>query len=90
MRVKTDGEFYSYSKVLNNDEIDKLISIVDNNINNCIKNIEEGNFNINPKAIDNKNIGCNYCKFKDICFMSHKDIVNLKKYENLSFLGGEE
>lgn len=90
MRVKTDGEFYNYSKVLNNDEIDKLISIVDNNINDCIHNIEEGNFNINPKAIDNKNIGCNYCKFKDICFMSHKDIVNLKKFEDLSFLGGEE
>lgn len=90
MRVKTDGDFYSYSKVLNNDEINKLISIVDNNINECIHNIEEGNFNINPKAIDNKNIGCNYCKFKDICFMSHKDIVNLKKYEDLSFLGGEE
>ena len=90
MRVKTDGEFYSYSKVLTNDEIDKLISIVDNNINECIHNIEEGNFTINPKAIDNKNIGCNYCKFKDICFMSHKDVVNLKHYEDLSFLGGEE
>lgn len=90
MRVKTDGEFYSYSKVLNNEEIDKLISIVDNNINECIHNIEEGNFQINPKAIDNKNIGCNWCKFKDICFMSHKDQVNLKKYEDLSFLGGEE
>ena len=90
MRVKTDGEFYSYSKVLSNDEIDKLIEIVDNNINNCIHNIEGCNFNINPKAIDNKNIGCNYCKFKDICFMSHKDIINLKKYEDLSFLGGDE
>ena len=90
MKVKTDGDFYNYSKVLTNKEIDKLISIVDNNINNCIKNIEKGNFDINPKAIDNKNIGCNYCKFKDICFMSHKDIINLKKYEDLSFLGGEE
>ena len=90
MKVKTDGEFYNYAKVLSNDEIDKLINIVDNNINNCIKNIEEANFAINPKAIDNKNIGCNYCKFKDICFMSHKDITNLKKYEDLSFLGGEE
>ena len=90
MKVKTDGDFYYYSKVLTNDEIDKLIDIVDNNINECIHNIEEGNFTINPKEIDNKNIGCNYCKFKDICFMSHKDIVNLKKYEDLSFLGGEE
>ncbi len=90
MKIKTDGEFYNYAKVLSNDEIDKLINIVDNNINNCIKNIEEANFTINPKAIDNKNIGCNYCKFKDICFMSHKDIINLKKYEDLSFLGGEE
>lgn len=90
MRVKADGEFYSYSKALNNSEIDELIKIVDKNINDCIKNIEEGNFNINPKSIDNKNIGCNYCKFKDICFMSHKDIVALKKYEDLSFLGGEK
>ncbi|MBQ9318765.1 MAG: PD-(D/E)XK nuclease family protein [Bacilli bacterium] len=90
MRVKTDGEFYNYSKVLTNDEINNLIKLVDDKIDECIKNIEQGNFNINPKVIDNENVGCLYCKFKDICFMSHKDIVHLKKYEDLSFLGGEE
>ena len=89
MRVKTDGEFYSYSKVLTNKEIDNLINIVDEKIDECIKNIEEGKFDINPKLADNKNVGCKWCKFKDICFVSKKDEVILKRYEDLSFLGGD-
>ena len=90
MRVKSDGEFYSYSKVLTNHQIDELINIVDRKIDECITNIEKGDFVINPKSIENKNIGCKYCKFQDICFMSNKDIVELKKYNDLSFLGGED
>ena len=29
------------------------------------------------------------CKFKDICYMTEKDIVRLKDIDNLDFLGGD-
>ena len=34
-------------------------------------------FNINPKQLKGKNIGCEYCKYKDICYMKHDNIEKL-------------
>ena len=47
-------------------------------------------FDINPKKIGNDNLGCEFCKFKDICFRTEKNIVDLKEYKNLEFLGGDD
>ena len=77
LKVKTDGNFYNYSKVLTNDEIEKLIELVEDKIIECIEKIHKGIFDINPKNIDSKNIGCQYCEYKDICFMTNDDIVYL-------------
>ena len=85
MKVSSKG-FYPYSKVIDDDKIDKLINIVDNKIDSAIDDILDGNFEINPKRIANKNLGCEFCKFKDLCYMSEKDIVNLKEYSNLEFI----
>ena len=52
-------------------------------------NILNGNFNINPKRIGDELIGCKYCKFKDLCYKTKKDIVKLEEINNLKFLGGE-
>ena len=91
LKIKSDGNFSSYSKVLNNNQIDEIINMTEKIIDKDIKNILDSKFDINPKKIGfSEDVSCNYCKFKDICFMSHKDIVNLKKFEDLSFLGGEE
>lgn len=79
LRFKSDGSFYSTSKVLSNDEMDKLIITVDKIINDAIKNIIDGEFNINPKVIKGKNIACTYCKFKDICFKTKEDEVVLEE-----------
>lgn len=81
LRVKKDGDFYHYSKVLNNDKINDLIELVEDKILECIDNINKANFSINPKNIDGKDVGCEYCPFSDICFKNNEDIV---------YLGGEE
>ena len=47
-------------------------------------------FDINPKNIGGKNIGCEYCDYKDICFMKNKDIVYLDKKDINEFLNVEE
>ena len=86
MRTKSDGNFYNYAKVLNETEIENLIKLVENKIEEASKNILESNFNINPKQIGFDNIGCEFCKFKDICFKSEKDIIRLKEMDYKEFL----
>lgn len=81
LRFKNDGSFYSTSKVLSNEEMDKLIIVVDEIIDKVIKSIVNGDYEINPKVIKGKNIACEYCKFKDICFVTKEQEL---------VLGGEE
>ena len=49
----------------------------------------KGEFDINPKRIDGELLGCNYCKFQDICYKTEKNIIDLEKNNSLDFLGGE-
>ena len=81
LRFKNDGSFYSTSKVLSNEEMDKLIIVVDEIIDKVIKSIVNGDYEINPKVIKGKNIACEYCKFKDICYVTKEQEL---------VLGGEE
>lgn len=87
---KSSKGFYAYSKVLSDKEMGRIISIVDSKIKEAITNIWEGNFSINPKRIGFEKVGCQYCPYQDICYHTEKDVVNLKEYQNLDFLGGEE
>ena len=87
MRTKSDGDFYSYSKTLNEIEINNLIKLVDKKIEEAAHNILEANFDINPKKINGINIGCEYCTFKDICFKKESDTVYLKEQDYKEFLG---
>jgi len=89
MKMSSKG-FYSYAKVLSKSEIDKLTDIVDKNINNAIDGITNASFDINPKRIGNTNLGCEFCSYKDLCYMNEKNIVNLEEHTNLDFLGCDE
>ena len=93
MKTKNDGEFYHYSKVLSESEIDALINNVDEKINEAATNIINAKFDINPKRIGfskNSNAGCDFCKFKDICFKTDKNYKYLEEPKDLSYLGGDE
>ncbi|MDD3186972.1 MAG: PD-(D/E)XK nuclease family protein [Bacilli bacterium] len=89
MKLKKDNSFYAYSKVLNDSEIEELLKIVDKNINEVIDKINKSDFKINPKRLGKNNVSCTFCKFKDLCYMTNNDIVNLKEYKNLEFLGSD-
>lgn len=90
LKVKNDDTYYATSKVLSNDSINSLITLAANKVSECIDNIVSARFDINPKNIGGKNIGCEYCDYKDICFMKNKDIVYLDKKEINEFLNVEE
>ena len=57
-----------------------------NNIDDAFSNILSANFDINPKRIGKNNVGCAFCKYKDICFMKEEDVVELEEHTNLDFL----
>lgn len=86
----TQKGFYSYSKVVNDITINKLVSLTEKKIKDSSDSILNADFNINPKRIGYNNLGCEFCKFHDVCYMNEKDIVNLKEYSNLEFLEDDE
>lgn len=77
----TNKGFYTYSKVLKEEEIDNLINEVEEQINDRVDNILEANFTIDPKIIDGDNVSCKFCEYKDICFRREKDLIYINKSE---------
>ena len=91
LKVKSNGDFSSYSKVLTDNEIDKLITLTEKNIDESIDKILDADFSINPKKIGYENdLGCKFCKFKDICFRKESDYKILEDIKTLDFLRGDE
>lgn len=77
----SNNSFYSYSKVLTEEEIDDLIHEIDLQINNTIDNILKADFSINPKIINGENVSCKFCEYKDICYKREKDLIYINKSE---------
>ena len=88
MKVGKNG-FYSYSKTITEQQISEMSKQVEQKIIEAAENILHGNFPVNPKRIGDELIGCRYCKFRDVCYKTEKDIVSLEKIDSLDFLGGE-
>lgn len=76
MKTTSNG-FYQHAKVISDEEIDELSSKVENKIIEASDKVINAIFDINPKELKEKNEGCKYCKYKDICYMTHKDIQKL-------------
>ena len=81
MKLTKDGEISKLSNTLSDDEINEVLKLTHEKIINAMNNILEGNFLINPKILNNKNMSCEYCKFSDICY--HDDKNNI-------YLGGDD
>lgn len=87
MKISSKG-FYAYAKVIEDDKIKLLIELVNKKIDDAITDILSCKFDINPKRVGTENIGCSFCKFRDICYLREENIVNLKEYKDFGFLGG--
>ena len=90
MKYKEDNGFSNYSKVISEEESDKMIDYTKNIIEETTNNILDSKFDINPKFYNKENISCKFCSYKDICYMKDKDLIYLDKVENLDFLDGGE
>ena len=85
LKTLKDGSFAKTSRVLSDEEIHTIIGYAEEKITEVIEKIKSNDFTINPKVCDNVNIGCEYCKFKDICFKKVNDEITIYKEE----FGGE-
>ena len=81
MKTTSKG-FSTYSKVLNDEELDSMINNTDKLINEGIDKILEGDFTINPKVIDGTNVSCSFCEYRDICYLREKDITYINREED--------
>ena len=90
MSYTEEKGFGTYSKIISNDTLYDLIQYTKKHISKKTDEIINSNFDINPKVYAGKNIACEFCNFKDLCFTKEKDQKYLEKVEDLSFLGGEE
>lgn len=76
MKTTSNG-FSHYAKLITDEEIDELSQKVEEKVKEASDKVINAFFDINPKELNGKNIGCTYCKYKDICYMTHKDIQKL-------------
>ena len=89
MKLGKNG-FYAYTKVFNEAMLNAILNITNKKIEEATSKILNREFYINPKKIGIKNlVGCEHCNYKDLCYMKDDNIINLKEYKKLEFLGGE-
>ena len=86
---KTSNGFSAYSKLLTKEQMDSLYKLVDKKIDKARDNILDANFEIDPKRIGFNNVSCEFCKYKDICYMNENNIKQLDEIKDLDFLGGD-
>ncbi len=88
MKITSNG-FYYHSKILNDEKIAHLINYVDKKIIEARDEILLGKFDISPKVINGENIGCEHCKYNDLCYKTNNDYLKLPVNKSLDFLGGD-
>lgn len=84
LSVKKDGELSSRSKILSDSELEDMMKSISKALEKSLKIIDNNAFDIAPKIINNKNISCEFCPFKEVCFVSASDYIYLEKKEGES------
>lgn len=85
----TNQGFYHYTKIITEEEIENLCEFIDQKINNAAEKIINADFTINPKRIDGKPVGCDFCPYNYICYKKEEDYIDYNKKKDLDFLGGD-
>ena len=88
MKYKEE-KFDRYTKIIDDDLETLLVDYTKKKIEETTNKILDASFTINPKVYKGKNISCEFCSFRDICYRKEKDSVYLDTVEDLSFLKGE-
>jgi hypothetical protein len=84
LSIKKSGEFSARSNIMSLKERDELADLMESLIYKCIKNVQDGKFDIYPLKIEKEHDACRYCSYKDICYRKFKDfnIQEIKKEDD--------
>ena len=77
MKLTKEGEIIKSANTLSDDEINEILKLTNDKIMEATKKILNSEFDINPKILNKKNVSCEYCTYKDICYHTEKDNVYL-------------
>ena len=77
VKINKNGDVPKNGKFLSDDEMNSIIKLTEVKIQEATEEILKGNFAINPKILDGKNVSCNLCPFSDICYHKEKNNVYL-------------
>ena len=75
LAITKNGDLSKNSKVISDQDMKDMIKLVEDKILEASTSILNNDFSINPKVIDNKNVSCTYCRYRDICYKRIKDYV---------------
>ena len=73
IKINKNGELPKGARTLSDLEIDEIICKTEKKIIEAMTNILNGNFTINPKILNGKNVACEFCEFKDVCYLEEKN-----------------
>ena len=78
IKLTKDGKKKKKCRVLSDEEIDDIIDLTNGKIHEAMEMILNGEFPINPKIINGKNVSCDFCSYRDICYLEDKNKIYLK------------
>ncbi len=72
----------SQKKAFSKEVLNRYIETTLQKIKEADASIKNNDFRINPKSLDNGELPCRYCTYRDICFRDEKDVVQINTKEN--------
>ena len=84
LKVTNSGNLavFSQKRAFSHEVLARYIETTIQKIKEADAAIKANDFRINPKSLDNGELPCRYCTYRDICFRDEKDIVNINTKEN--------
>ncbi len=90
LKVNQNGSIRATSKVLDQDAIEALAKTFETLIEDAAHAMMQGQFAINPKQANGKDLSCAYCPYKDICYKNAQDYIETSEvFESMSALNDE-
>ncbi len=82
--MTSQGSLYASAlkKAISPDILKRYLDETIQQIEKAAQAEKANDFRINPKSINNKELPCRYCNFRDVCFRDEKDVVMIQTEEN--------
>ena len=83
LKMNNKGEWSYPKRIMTKEDQEQIYNNIKRLIEDCINNVSDAKFDIKPISIKNKIEGCNYCKYRDICYKRESDtnIIQLTSEE---------